>query len=147
MNVPTTPSTTRRIFGMCDVPGCTEQTYMGWRPLTEKISRQVCEQHWRRHKDKHDSFDLFELFGFVRPAGMPESIPKKRPSSCKVLDFRRQCRDCGQPRKPGHRYCDKCGKKRKAESNRKRQQRHYRKHGVRAEKPNAFAILPAQAVS
>ena len=117
----------------CDVTGCSEQTFMGWRPLTERIGRKVCEYHWRRHKDENDSFDLFEAFGFERPVGMTKPTLAKQTSSCKVLDFRRLCPDCGQPRESGHRYCSKCSKRRKAESNRKRQQRHYKR-----QKPNAF---------
>ena len=129
----------------CDVTGCSGQTYMGWRPLTERLGRKVCEQHWRRHQDVQDSFDLFEAFDFKRPAGVPKPVVKKDAALCdctRARSHRRQCRDCGQPRKASHRYCDECSQKRKAESNRKRQQRHYR-----AEKPNAFVRPLPQAVS
>ena len=37
---------------------------MGWRPLTERLGKQICEYHWLRHKDPQDSFDLFDAFGF-----------------------------------------------------------------------------------
>ena len=43
-------------YGFCDIPGCEELTYMGWRPLTEAIGRQICEDHWCRHKDCDDDF-------------------------------------------------------------------------------------------
>ena len=61
--------------GLCDVPGCSGQTYMGWRPLTERMGRKICERHWRRHRDQQDSFNLFEAFGFRRPAGIPKQVP------------------------------------------------------------------------
>lgn len=126
----------------CHVPKCTEQTFMGWKPDTAPRGHQICEGHWKRHLDAQDSFDLFEAFGFERPAGVAklvlgvkkssdplvlEEFPARKPSA-------RRCRDCGDPREPGHRYCDPCGEKRKAESNRKRQQRHYER-----QKPNDFA--------
>jgi len=130
---------------------------MGWRPLTERMGRKICEQHWRRHKDQQDSLDLFEAFGFRRPAGLPKPKVKKDIVSCAsdrepepkpVKGKVSRCRDCEQPREPGHRYCQKCGQKRKAHSNRKRQQRHYNKSSsVRAQKPNAFARPLSQAVS
>jgi len=133
----------------CDVPRCSGQTYLGWCPLTERMGRKICEQHWLRPRDDHDSFDLFEAFGFRRPAGVPKPVVKKDIASCAsgrkreprpVKDKVSGCRDCEQPREPGHRYCEKCGQKRKAHSNRKRQHRHYSKSSsVRAQKPNAFA--------
>ena len=49
--------------GRCDVPGCEQPTYMGWRPLNEPLGRQVCEGHWLRHKDNNDSFELYTAFG------------------------------------------------------------------------------------
>ncbi|MFH1716530.1 MAG: hypothetical protein ABIF19_04200 [Planctomycetota bacterium] len=63
--------------GSCDVKGCDRETYLGWRPLTESRGRQICEGHWRRHQDPEDSFDLFEAFGFRRPAGIRKPVPKK----------------------------------------------------------------------
>jgi len=65
--------------GTCDVPGCSNETYMGWRPLTEALGRQVCEDHWRRHKDPNGSFNLWDAFGFRKPAptkGFPEPVPE-----------------------------------------------------------------------
>ena len=124
---------------------------LGWRPLTERLGRKICEQHWRRHRDDQDSFDLFEEFGFRRPAGAPKPKVKKDIVSCAsgrelepkpVKGKVSGCRDCEQPREPGHRYCENCGNRRKAESNRKRQQRHYRD-----KKPNAFARPLSQAIS
>jgi len=56
--------------GLCDVNGCSGATYLGWRPLTERRGRQICEYHWRRHLDEKDGFDLFEAFNFQRPARM-----------------------------------------------------------------------------
>ena len=55
--------------GLCDVVGCSSLPLLGWRPLTERIGRKVCEHHWRRHQDKQDSFDLFDEFKFKRPLG------------------------------------------------------------------------------
>jgi len=56
--------------GLCDVPGCKGVVFLGWRPLTAKHGRQVCEEHWRRHKNSQDGFDLFEAFGFKKPDRM-----------------------------------------------------------------------------
>jgi len=135
----------------CDVPGCSGQTFMGWRPSTERMGRKICEHHWRRHRDERDSFDLFEEFGFRRPAGMPKPKVKKdiasrasgrEPEPKPVKGKASGCRDCGAGREPGHRYCERCGQMRKAHSNRIRQQRHYRD-----KKPNAFARPLSQAVS
>jgi hypothetical protein len=63
--------------GTCDVPGCTNETYMGWQPLTESRGKQICEQHWTRHKDPNDDFDVFDVFGFRRPAAIRKPMPKK----------------------------------------------------------------------
>jgi len=52
--------------GLCDVKGCNKATYMGWRPLTERRGRQICEYHWCRHKDEKDSFDLYDEFGIKK---------------------------------------------------------------------------------
>ncbi|MHC4680588.1 MAG: hypothetical protein ACYTEK_18030 [Planctomycetota bacterium] len=125
----------------CDVSACHRETYMGWRPLTERLGRKICEYHWHRHEDPEDGFDLFEAFGFRRPVRSPRRLMQTGTRRCdcdRALSHRRQCRDCGQPREPGRCYCEKCGQKRNAQSNRKRQQRHYRRL-LRAQKPNAFA--------
>ncbi|HUW21024.1 MAG TPA: hypothetical protein VMW16_17125 [Sedimentisphaerales bacterium] len=123
--------------GICDVKGCNRATYMGWRPLTERLGRQICEYHWRRHLDKQDSFDLFDEFGFRRPAGIRKpmlitSTEKKqvhhgrnvlKPVKAKGSG----CKACGAERGPGHTYCPKCSRERKTQSNRLRQKRHYLK--------------------
>ena len=80
--------------GSCDLKGCTGQTFMGWRPLGDPLSsgRKICEQHWRRHKDQQDSFDLFEVFRFKRPAEVAKPVPKRDTAPCasgKVLSFGR----------------------------------------------------------
>jgi len=56
------------MYGICDVPGCKGVVSLGWRPLTEQHGRQVCEEHWRRHKDPQDGFDLFKVFSFKKSA-------------------------------------------------------------------------------
>ncbi len=81
--------------GLCDVPGCSGQTYLGWRPLTERMGRKVCERHWHRHRDEQDSFDLFEAFGFRRPAGLAKPVVKKDVVRC----------GCGRELEPGRRFC------------------------------------------
>ena len=68
--------------GLCDVPGCAGLVLLGWRPLTERLGRQVCEQHWLRHRDPQDGFDLFEAFGFKRPAG------RRRPAARREVALR-----------------------------------------------------------
>ncbi|HUT30850.1 MAG TPA: hypothetical protein VMX13_13745 [Sedimentisphaerales bacterium] len=54
--------------GYCDVPGCTNKTYMGWGPRTERLGKQICEDHWFRHKNPADAFNLFDAFNLRRPA-------------------------------------------------------------------------------
>ena len=102
--------------GSCDVSGCQRVTYMGWRPLTESRGRQICEGHWRRHKDPNDSFDLFEAFGFRRPAGIGKPVPKKEVARC----------TCGRERLPGRRLCTICAEQRERE--RKKRAYHERKN-------------------
>ena len=77
--------------GTCNAKGCTQPTFMGWRPLTERLGRQICEGHWRRHKDPNDDFDLFEAFGFRRPTGIRKPVAKKEIARCA----------CGRERLPG----------------------------------------------
>lgn len=89
--------------GFCDVPQCKEPTYMGWRPLTEKTGRQICEIHWNAHKA--GTFDLYDAFGFKRPPTMTKTV--------KLKDY---C-SCGRERQTGHKYCQTCI------ADRKRQQR------------------------
>jgi hypothetical protein len=62
--------------GLCDVEECRGLPLLGWRPLTERIGRKICEQHWRRHQDKQDSFDLFNEFKFRRPERIRKSVAK-----------------------------------------------------------------------
>jgi hypothetical protein len=93
--------------GSCDVKGCDRETYLGWRPLTESLGRQICEYHWHRHNDKQDSFDLFDAFGFRRPARFIQSAEKKGVPSCA----------CGRELIPGHRFCDVCAAERKRQRN------------------------------
>jgi len=89
--------------GLCDVEGCGKATYMGWRPLTESRGRQICEEHWLRHKDPQDSFDLFETFGFRRPVWIRKPIAKKNVPRCA----------CGRKRLPGHKFCAVCTERKK----------------------------------
>ena len=135
-------------YGSCDVSGCQRETYMGWRPLTESRGRQICEYHWRRHLDETDNFDLFDAFGFRRPAYISSRRPfqteSRRSDSDRALQIKKQvlheqrkskpvkskssvCKVCGAERMAGHTYCDKCKQERKAESNRQRRRRSYLK--------------------
>lgn len=103
--------------GICDITNCQRKTYMGWRPLTTPLGRQICEYHWKRHCDKNNNFNLFDAFGFpklpvenngdfIRQWGTES---KKRPQLCL----------CGAELLPRHRFCEKCAKER--ESRRKRE--------------------------
>jgi hypothetical protein len=102
--------------GICDVNGCDEPTFMGWRPLTERRGRQICEQHWRRHLDEKDSFDLYDAFKFRRPEHKP-----RRPIQMET----RRC-GCGRELLAGHRFCAICAKER--ERRRKKRAYHERKN-------------------
>ena len=138
--------------GRCDVPGCEQPTYMGWRPLNEPLGRQVCEGHWLRHKNPDDSFELYTAFGLRRQARIsnagagffaagrkrqPEKDngvkkpmkkePEKRSYSNGDRKALGRCRTCGQARQAGHSYCENCSRERRAEKNRQRQKRHYDK--------------------
>jgi len=42
--------------GICDVPGCSRETYMGWRPLKERMGQEVWGLDWNGHKA--GTFDL-----------------------------------------------------------------------------------------
>jgi hypothetical protein len=135
--------------GLCDVNGCTGETYMGWRPLTERLGRQVCEYHWRRHRDEQDSFDLFEAFGFKRPAGLPKPAVRRDAPACasgtgqKQQQYAeqtspraqplkgpqsRRCRACPAQRQPRHTYCQRCGAQRQRKANQQRQRRYRERH-------------------
>ena len=129
--------------GRCDVPGCTEPGFMGWRPLSENRGRQICERHWLKHKDPNDSFDLFDAFGLMRPAGIrkpgaglsdpgrkgqtkrrlcpgPKNPMKQEPTEGREGGC---CRACGAEREAGHTYCEKCRRERRREANQDRQRR------------------------
>ena len=93
--------------GLCDVKGCSRATYMGWRPLTERLGREICEYHWNRHQDKQDSFDLFDEFKFRRPAGIRKPVAKKDVARCA----------CGRELIPGRRLCTVCATERKRQRN------------------------------
>ena len=101
--------------GLCDVKGCLSLPLLGWRPLTERIGRKVCVQHWRRHKDEKDSFDLFDEFGFRRSPHARKSKPVLKPVS-----------NCGRELLPIHRLCDVCAKER--ERQRKKRAYHEQKN-------------------
>ena len=101
--------------GLCDVKECSKATCLGWRPLTERRGRQICEYHWLRHKDETDSFDLFEVFKFRRSERMRKSVVKKYVYRC----------SCGRELLPGRRFCTVCAVKR--ERQRKKRAYHERK--------------------
>ena len=127
----------KNMDGLCDVKECNRATYMGWRPLTERLGRQICEYHWQRHKDEKDSFDLFYKFGFTRPVRIRKPTPRTSTEKKQVHRGRKVlnpvkakgsgCKACGAERGPGHTYCRKCARERKTQSNRLRQKRHYLK--------------------
>lgn len=51
----------REVPGMpCDVPGCPRPMNMGWKVLGH--SKKICFYHFRRHINKNDTFDLFDVF-------------------------------------------------------------------------------------
>ena len=102
--------------GLCDVKEYSRATYMCWRPLTERRGGQICEYHWRRHKDEKDSFDLFEAFGFRRPAVVRKPVVKKDIPLCA----------CGRKRLPGRKFCSECAVER--ERQRKKRAYHERKN-------------------
>ena len=84
--------------GSCDVPRCTNETYLGWRPLTEPKGKQVCEYHFRWHDDPAESFNLWDAFHFRRPAKIKKPTTKKYVPRCA----------CGRERLPGRRFCAAC---------------------------------------
>jgi len=117
--------------GFCDVPGCTNETYMGWRPLTERQGKQICEEHWNLHKV--GDFDLFEAFGFRRPAGIRKPVAKKEVARCA----------CGRERLPGRRLCTKCAEQR--ERDRKKRAYHERKNRPQQKPVEQELMLRCQA--
>ncbi len=94
--------------GLCDVKGCKGLPLLGWQPLTERIGRKICEQHWRRYRDENDNFDLFEEFGFRRPPQAPKSEPVAKPVC-----------NCGRELTLGCKFCDVCAAKRKRQRNKR----------------------------
>lgn len=135
--------------GCCDVPACTEPSFMGWRPLSESRGRLICENHWTRHKDPADPFDLFKVFGMSRPAEMRrpltgktrperESLPQARaerheaetpgPDRTRPENRTSGCRTCGGEREAGHTYCERCSSERRRAENKDRQRRFREKH-------------------
>jgi hypothetical protein len=106
----------KNMDGICDVKGCNEATYLGWRPLTERHGRQICEYHWNRHKDETDSFDLYEAFKFRRPIRIPRRLTRRDKGRCA----------CGRVLEDGHRFCKACIEER--ERRRKREAYHERKN-------------------
>jgi len=102
--------------GLCDMKGCQSLPLLGWRPLSERIGRKICEQHWRRHLDEKDSFDLYDEFKFKRP------VRKHKPAVTKEVP---RC-VCGRELQSGHRFCAICAKER--ERQRKRRAYHERKN-------------------
>ena len=105
---------------------------MGWRPLTERLGKQICESHWTRHKDPADPFNLWDVFGFRKPAGMQKPGAKSAAQK-DVLRFRRRmdtlcCRQCGGGREAGHTYCQSCARGRRQQAHQQRQRRYREKH-------------------
>ena len=153
-----------RMNGICEVPECKEQSFMVWRPLTEKTGQQVCKPHFEKHKESRNEF-LYNAFrikkaqtiatpdekeycscGRQRQQGhkyCPACIAKRKRQQRKDSYYKNKnapaaptektitlicgSEDCQSEREPNHRYCSRCAEKRKRESNRKRQRRHYRK--------------------
>jgi hypothetical protein len=105
--------------GLCDVNGCTSRVLLGWRPLTECQGRKICEQHWRRHQDEKDRFDLYVEFKFRMPKGVRKPAAKKHIPRC----------TCGRALSVGHRFCAICAKER--ERQRKKRAYHERKNQKR----------------
>lgn len=99
-------------YGICDVPKCGRESYMGWRPLTVAKGRQICTHHWNRHCNKSSNFNLFDVFGFERPKPLPKAESEEQSRLCL----------CGEELLPGHRLCKKCGEER--ERQRKREYYH-----------------------
>ena len=116
--------------GSCDVTGCTQPTLMGRRPLTERLGRQICEGHWRRHQDPEDDFGLFEAFSFRRPVGIQRPLAKKEVARCA----------CGRERLPGHKFCTDCAQDR--ERQRMKEAYHERKNGAQQEPAGSASSRP-----
>jgi len=64
----------------CEVPGCTNERVMGWRPVgCPDRFRMVCRAHRRRHDDRNDAFDLHDVFGLPRSTGSDRTTDKAFP--------------------------------------------------------------------
>jgi hypothetical protein len=103
-------------YGLCDVPQCEEETYMGWRPRSvhQRLGKQICRIHFERHKDNNDKFSLYDAFGFERP-----------PTITKTVKLKDYC-SCGRERQPAAKYCTSCI------AERKRQQRKESYHRLKS---------------
>jgi hypothetical protein len=110
--------------GLCDVKDCRGLPLLGWRPLTERTGRKVCEHHWLRHKDDKDSFDLYDEFKFRRPEGIRKPIAEKEAIRC----------SCGQELLPRRMLCAECAAER--ERQRKKRAYHERKNPEPIEQEN-----------
>jgi hypothetical protein len=119
--------------GICDVEGCCRSTYMGWRPLTERIGRQICEFHWLRHRDEKDSFDLYDEFRFRRPVEIQKPVSRSHILRC----------SCGRELLPGRRFCTVCA----AERKRQRKKRYYHGKKVNQAEPTEEIILKCKQCS
>ena len=120
--------------GYCNVPGCTKETFTGWQPTNERLGRKVCEYHWRRHKDPADSFNLWDAFGFRKPAAIEKpTSPKKDVPRCA----------CGRERLAGRKFCTECAAER--ERQRKKEAYHERKSRPQQEPVEARPILGCRA--
>jgi hypothetical protein len=129
----------------CDVEGCQSLPLLGWRPLAESLGRKIREKHWRQHLDDTDSFDLFEGFGFKRPAGLSKQVARRNALPCASGAGRKQrqyvelknlpaqpckepqsqrCRACPAQRQPGHTYCQRCSRERYRQAHQRRQRRY-----------------------
>jgi len=106
-------------YGLCDIPLCEEQAYMGWRPLTEQTGHKICESHFVRHKNKNDRFDLFDTFGFRKSPTLLKAKPETQSERCA----------CGKEVQPGHKFCTACASERECQ----RKREYY--HRSKEEKP------------
>jgi len=90
----------------CEVPGCTNERIMGWRPVgCPDRFRQVCRVHRQRHDDPGDAFDLHEAFGLPRSTASNRTTDKAFPDFGKELrrpfEVRAICYDCAEFYGPG----------------------------------------------
>lgn len=108
-------------YGICDVPRCGRETYMGWRPVTAPRGRQVCKHHWGEHRNKNSEFSLYDAFGFDRPVVLPKTKVETPP-------LVRRCA-CGRELQPRCRFCQECARQRERE--RKAEYQHQRRQVAR----------------